>query len=58
MAGKQPSKAVEKHVANHGDLETYVESGEGEVCKPGGTGAVACHTVTLCEEADILITWH
>jgi len=51
IAGRDIARAVEKHVANHGDLETYVESGEGEECKLLDDGMVACDVVTLCGPA-------
>jgi hypothetical protein len=50
IAGRQLAKAVEKHVLNHGDLETYQEDGDGEVCKLLDDGTTACKTVTLCSE--------
>ncbi len=51
IAGTQHAKAVEKHVANHGDLETYLEAGEGEECELQDDGVtVLCEEVTLCEE--------
>ena len=52
IAGRSPAKAVEKHVANHGDLETYEELEDCEVCKllDDGTG-VDCKVVTLCGPA-------
>lgn len=48
IAGKRIAKAVDKHVANHGDLETYQELGEGEECELLDDGTVACDTVMLC----------
>lgn len=48
IAGRDIARAVEKHVANHGDLETYQELGEGEECKLLDDGTVACDTVMLC----------
>jgi hypothetical protein len=48
IAGRETAKAVEKHVANHGDLETYLELGEGEECKLLGDGTTDCKIVTLC----------
>ena len=48
IAGKRIAKAVDKHVANHGDLETYVEGGEGEECELLDDGTKACEVVTLC----------
>jgi len=48
IAGRDIAKAVEKHVANHGDLETYQELGEGEECELLDDGTVACDVVTLC----------
>jgi hypothetical protein len=55
IAGKQLAKAVDKHVENHGDLETYVEGeeGAGEECELLDDGeTVVCEPVTLCE-ADV-----
>jgi hypothetical protein len=50
IAGKQLAKAVNKHVENHGDLETYQESGPGEECELLDDGVtVECDEVTLCE---------
>jgi len=48
IAGRDIARAVEKHVLNHGDLETYVELGEGEECELLEDGTVACDVVTLC----------
>ncbi len=49
IAGKQRAKAVEKHVANHGDLETYEILGTGEECELQSDGeTVVCDEVTLC----------
>jgi hypothetical protein len=48
IAGRSIAKAVEKHVANHGDLETYLEGGEGEECKLLDDGTTDCKIVTLC----------
>ena len=49
IAGKRIAKAVDKHVANHGDLETYQEGGEGEEFNPsGGRLTIYCKVVTLC----------
>ena len=54
IAGKQKARAVDKHVENHGDLETYVETGEGEECELLDDGVtVECDEVTLCE-ADVV----
>jgi len=53
IAGRDVARAVEKHVANHGDLETYIESGEGEECELLEDGTVACDAVTLCEETTL-----
>ena len=51
IAGKQHAKAVDKHVENHGDLETYQETGDGEECELQDDGiTVLCDDVTLCEE--------
>lgn len=50
IAGKQTARAVDKHVENHGDLETYVETGAGEECELLDDGVtVECDEVTLCE---------
>jgi hypothetical protein len=53
IAGRAIARAVEKHVVNHGDLETYVENGPGEECElvDDGTGTmiVECNDVLLCE---------
>jgi hypothetical protein len=48
IAGREIEKAVEKHVANHADLETYLELGEGEECNLLGDGSIDCNVVTLC----------
>ena len=49
IAGKQHAKAVEKHVANHGDLETYEILGTGEECELQDDGeTVVCSEVELC----------
>jgi hypothetical protein len=48
IAGRDIASAVEKHVANHDDLETYIELGEGEECELLDDGTVACDVVTLC----------
>jgi len=48
IAGRDIARAVEKHVANHGDLETFQELGEGEECELLEDGLVACDAVTLC----------
>lgn len=54
IAGKQTAKAVDKHVENHGDLETYVEAGPGEECELLDDGeTLDCDEVTLCE-ADVV----
>jgi hypothetical protein len=50
IAGRQLAKAVEKHVLNHGDAETYQADGDGEVCELLDDGTTACKTVTLCSE--------
>ena len=50
IAGRQLAKAVDKHVLNHGDLETYQDDGDGEVCKLLDDGTTECKTVTLCSE--------
>ena len=52
IAGKQIAKAVDKHVANHGDLETYLEGGDGEECKLLDDGTIDCQVVTLCGPDD------
>lgn len=50
IAGKESAKAVEKHVENHGDLETYLEGAAGEECELLDDGVtVECDEVTLCE---------
>ena len=55
IAGRGIAKAVDKHVANHGDWETYVEIGPGDECElvDDGTGAmiVECNEVMLCGPA-------
>jgi hypothetical protein len=51
IAGRDIARAVEKHVTNHGDLETYEELGEGEECELLDDGTVACDVVTLCGPA-------
>ena len=55
IAGRAIAQAVEKHVVNHGDSETYVEIGPGEECElvDDGTGTmiVECNEVMLCEAA-------
>jgi hypothetical protein len=53
IAGKQTAKAVDKHVENHDDLETYqyMEAGSGEECELV-EGIVECDVVTLCEELE------
>ena len=49
IAGKQHAKAVQKHVANHGDLETYEILGTDEECELQDDGeTVVCDDVTLC----------
>jgi hypothetical protein len=52
IAGKRIAKAVDKHVANHADLETYVEGVEGEECKLLDDGTIDCKAVTLCGPDD------
>lgn len=51
IAGKQHAKAVDKHVENHGDLETYEEGTETiqecELLDDGVT--VECDDVIPCE---------
>ena len=50
IAGRQVAMAVEKHLENHGDLDTFMETGEGEECKFLDDGeTVECAVVTLCE---------
>ena len=50
IAGKNLAKAVEKHMENHGDLDTYQEGGAGEECELLDDGVtVECDDVTLCE---------
>ena len=52
IAGRQLAKAVEKHVLNHGDWETYQTLGEGLACDLLDDGiTVDCDTVMLCGEA-------
>ena len=57
IAGRSIAQAVEKHVVNHGDLETYAEIGLGEECGlvDDGTGTgtmiVECNEVMLCGPA-------
>jgi hypothetical protein len=58
IAGKQTAKAVDKHVENHGDLETYVETGDGDVCDlivddVTGEESVVCEVKTLCEADEV-----
>ena len=49
IAGKKRAKAVQKHVENHGDLETYEILGTGEECELQDDGeTVVCDEVTLC----------
>jgi hypothetical protein len=49
IAGKQSAKAVEKHVQNHADLETYLEGDVGAECELQDDGeTVVCDEVTLC----------
>ena len=48
IAGRSIAKAVEKHLANHEDLETYQLLGEGEECKLLDDGTTDCKVVTLC----------
>jgi|GEM_PF-3283808 len=53
-AGRQLAKAVEKHVLNHGDLETYTENGDGEVCDLLDDGTtIECETVTFCSAIEV-----
>jgi hypothetical protein len=51
ITGREIAKAVEKHVVNHGDLETYAVIGEGEECELLEDGTVACDIVALCGSA-------
>ena len=52
IAGKQHAKAVDKHVANHGDLVDYSPADEPSIaCELDDDGLVACDLVTLCEPA-------
>ena len=55
IAGREIARAVEKHMVNHGDSDTYVENGLGEECElvDDGTGTmiVECNEVILCEPA-------
>ena len=58
IAGRSIAKAVEKHVDNHGDLETYEVIGPGEECElvvddVTGEEMVECNEVMLCEPIDI-----
>lgn len=49
IAGKQHAKAVDKHVANHGDLELYtVAEDPGIACELNEESVVVCDVVTLC----------
>lgn len=51
IAGKQHAKAVNKHVENHGDWETYQETVLGEECELLDDGeTVECDEVMLCED--------
>jgi hypothetical protein len=56
IAGRSTAKAVEKHVENHEDLETYQvgEEGGGLECEllEDGLMTVECDVVTLCEEVE------
>jgi len=53
IAGRSTARAVEKHVANHGDLETYLELGEGEECKLLDDGTTDCKAVMLCGPSEL-----
>jgi len=53
IAGKQPAKAVEKHVENHADLEDYLEGAAGQECELLDDETVQCDDVTLCG-ADVI----
>ena len=56
IAGKSTAKAVNKHVANHGDLETWEEDGTGEECELGDDGlTVECNDVMFCKELSLPI---
>ena len=49
IAGKQRAKAVDKHVANHGDLELYTAAEEKSIaCEHDDEGELVCDMVTLC----------
>lgn len=53
IAGREIAQAVQKHVDNHGDLETYAEIGPGEVCElvvddVTGETTVECNEVVVC----------
>jgi len=52
IAGKAPAKAAAKHVANHDDLEDFVEDGEGEECELDELGDRVCSVVMLCKADD------
>jgi hypothetical protein len=57
IAGKETAKAVDKHVANHEDLETYtIDEVPGEECElvddSTGTMSVECNEVMLCGPVD------
>ena len=50
IAGRQVAKAVDKHLENHGDLDSFMETGEGEECELLDDGVtVECSVVTLCK---------
>ena len=48
ISGNENSKAVSKHVENHGDCTAWIPGGPGEVCKPDAVGDLVCKDVTLC----------
>jgi hypothetical protein len=53
IAGRAIARAVEKHVVNHDDLETYMEIGPGEECELLDDGiTIGCKVVTLCGPAE------
>jgi len=53
IAGRKIAQAVQKHVDNHVDLETYAENGPGVECElvvddVTGEERVECNDVILC----------
>ncbi|MDH3417729.1 MAG: hypothetical protein OEM64_15575 [Gammaproteobacteria bacterium] len=54
IAGRQPAKAVAKHLEKHLDSDSYIERGPGQVCELGDDGARQCTDVTLCEDDPII----